>query len=114
MSSTIAFINEGHFIRHVRVQSQTRQGGKSHVGFLEGLRVVLQVLRLVVVFHPLRIFLPIALVSFVTMVMSLAYDFWTSNISDTTLFFLTISIVVGCFGFMSDQIAHIRREIYSE
>ena len=113
MSSTLALLSEGHFVRFVEIVCRSRQGSVSQVRFLSGLDALMTLVRLTIVFHPLRVFMPVSLFIGSIGVSSLTYDLaWTFNISDASILLLVSALFILLFGLVSDQIAHVRRELH--
>jgi hypothetical protein len=75
----------------------------------EGLRFLMIVLRIVLVFSPLRIFVPLALVPLLP---GLSYAIYTivarSDVTDVSVLLLTSSAVIFLFGLLAEQIATLR------
>jgi glycosyltransferase involved in cell wall biosynthesis len=111
MSSTLALLSEGHFTRFVDVNCRTRQGEVSQVRLNTALDALLTLMRLTIVFHPFRVFLPIASILGLAAIGFLGYDVYHVDITDTTLLLMISSLFVLLFGLISDQIARIRREL---
>jgi len=111
MSSTMAFIADDRPIRFVPIRCRSRRGGRSSVGPRAGLDALVRMLRLGVVFHPLKVFLSIAIGTAIPFAISLAYDLYCLDIHDMTVLLGLITVVIFCFGLLADQIAHLRREI---
>lgn len=110
MSSTLALLSEGHFVRFVDVWCRPRKGNVSRVRVFTAFDALLTLLRLTTVFHPFRVFLPISLGLGAMGVAVGTYDVTQANISDSTVLLLISSLLVLLFGLVSDQIAHVRRE----
>lgn len=112
MTSTIALLSEGHFIRFTPVACRPRAGAASQVDILTGLNAAMTILRAVMVFHPLRVFGPIGLGLGALFAVSLGYDLSVNNdITDLSLLLMTFSLVTLSAGLLADQIAHVRREL---
>lgn len=112
MSSTIALMSEGHFIRFVPIESKPRdRAGRSQVGLFSGFSAILTIIRVILIFHPLRLFLPLSLIFGCMWFISLVYDLMNDNISDLSQMLLLLSLTSAFFGFLSEQLAHIRREL---
>ncbi len=112
MSSTLALLSEGHFIRFIDIKCRSRQGAESQVKFSSGFDAFLTLLRSTIVFHPFRVFMPISSAFAVVGTGSLVYDLCTFNISDTTVLLLVSTLFIFLFGLVSDQIARVRRELH--
>jgi glycosyltransferase involved in cell wall biosynthesis len=110
-TSLIAFLSDGHPVKFVDIEIRKRIG-KSTVTVKTGLETILLVLRIVALFNPLRIFIP---VSFLLSSIGLVYFFYTyiflNRGSISALFIFLIGFLIFFFGLVSDQIARFRREL---
>ena len=111
MSSTLALVSEGHGVRFVPVHSSPRQSSASQVRVFTGFDAFLTLLRLTIVFHPLRVFMPISLLLCILGSAFLIHDLIYQDISDTMVICSMSSLLVFLFGLLSDQVARIRREM---
>ena len=112
MSSTLALLSEGHFIRFVEIVCRERQGSVSQVRVFSGFDAFMTLVRLTIVFHPFRVFLPLSLFFWLVGLGSLLYDvFWIFNVTDATILLVVSAMLIMLFGLVSDQIAHVRREL---
>ena len=107
---TIAFLRDGYNIEYVPITVKKRSG-KSTVNLFDGLRALLLVIRLITLFSPLRIFLPMSLIIFIPGVCLLIIDLFHTNIQDVTILTILTGLLIFFFGLIVDQMAHIRREI---
>ena len=115
-STTIifAFYKEKLDIKFVPIQIEKRGGGKSMVKPKEAFIYFMLIIRLIILFSPLRFFLPISLLLFVFGAGLFIYDAsLQGRISVSTVLILITSILIFFFGLIADQIAAIRREIHS-
>jgi hypothetical protein len=69
------------------------------------------IFRLVMLFSPLKAFLPISATLMLLGIGFLIYDLTTLNISDSTVFIFLSMILIFFFGLIADQVASLRREI---
>jgi len=108
---TLAMMKDGREVRYLPVIVNRREGGKSQVNFFrDGSKTLLLILRVIMLFNPLKIFAPLSLILILlgglyTIFMVIAY----SNVSDTTTLFLLAGIGTLFFGLLADQISNIRR-----
>ncbi len=112
-TSTLAFIKEGLTVKFLPVTINKR-AGKSTLKVSDGFKTILLALRLIMLFSPLKIFLPIAILGLVVSLSMMAYDLLTTHfalISKSSRFLFAASLLVFLFGLLADQIAAIRREI---
>lgn len=110
-TSLIAFLSDGHPVKFIDIEIRKRIG-KSTVTVKTGLETILLVLRIVALFNPLRIFIP---VSFVMSSTGIFYFLFSYLVLDrgsiSALFIFLIGSLIFFFGLVSDQIARFRREL---
>ncbi len=85
-------------------------GAKSHLGS-DGLRFFLIPLKVITIFSPLRIFLPISAVSFAV---GAGYALWTIgtqlHVTNSSVLLIPFSVVIFLVGLVSEQISSLRAE----
>ncbi len=107
---TLVLIKEGYSIKYVPIKIGKREG-KSTLKLRDGFNALNLVIRMIMLFSPLRIFVPIGSFFLAGGLVSLARDlFIVSNINDNTVLFLISSLIFFFFGLIADQIASLRRE----
>ena len=107
---TIAFLREGYNIKYVPI-IVSKRSGKSTVNLFDGFGALLLVIRLIILFSPLRIFLPASFLVLVVGSGLLIIDIFHTNIRDLTILVFLTGLLIFFFGLIVDQMAHIRREI---
>ncbi len=111
---TLAFFKEGLNIKYVPIKINKRKG-ESTVGIRDGFDALMTVFRTIVLFSPLRIFLPVSFLIFGSSLFSFVLDLTIFrsgelNISDTTVLLFLFSLSLFFFGLLADQVSAIRRE----
>jgi glycosyltransferase involved in cell wall biosynthesis len=71
---TLAFLSNGHPVKYVPVDYFKRAGRSKFHPFRDAYNYLLQVLRMVMYFNPLRVLMPVALALLATTAAKLAYD----------------------------------------
>jgi len=107
---TLTLLCEGYDIKFIPIKARKRVG-KSTVSIKAGLETILLIFRLITLFNPLRIFIPIGLLFGFVGGLLLISDIINKNLNDSTILLVLASILVFLFGLMTDQMAHIRREL---
>ena len=110
---TLAFFKQGFNIKYIPITIKKRMGGKSCVKANDGFKTIMLIIRIIVLFSPLRIFLPMSGFLFGLALLSLVLDIMKTrsiNIGDVTILFFISSIFFFFFGLLADQISNIRRE----
>lgn len=114
-TSTFALLKSYHRIHWVPITT-TKRIGKSQVRQLKhGSHVLLMVLRLTILFEPLKVFLRLSGFLFILLCISLTIDIsaWSDNkgIGDVTVLLALTMLLIFMFGLLCDQVSHLRREL---
>ena len=110
-TSTLAFLKAGYSVRFEPIEAGRREGESNiHLG-ADGLGFLLILLKVITIFSPLRIFLPISAGAFLT---GAAYAVWTiltqSHVTNSSVLLILLSVVVFLVGLVSEQISSLRFE----
>jgi glycosyltransferase involved in cell wall biosynthesis len=110
-TTTLAFIKAGYNVAFEPIEARSRVG-RSKIRLLrDGVKFFLILLRLVTIFSPFRIFLP---VSFVSLSAGVAYGLWIvatdHKIPNGSVLLILFAVVVFLVGLVSEQIAALRME----
>lgn len=110
-TTTLAFIKAGYNVRFVAVQARAREG-RSKIRFArDGAKFFLILVKVVTLFSPFRIFVPLSLASFVLGVLYGAWTVWLhGRIPNGAVLLLLFSVVVFLVGLVSEQISSLRFE----
>ncbi len=111
-TSTVCFFKEKHTVVYTPIAIQERIG-KSTVRPRDMIKTLMLILRLIMLFSPLKIFLPASVVMGVATCALLAHGLIIErNISDSAIALLYLTTFLFFFGLLADQIAAVRREIH--
>src|SRR5262245_24855540 len=110
-TTTLAFIKAGYSVRFEPVEARARQGtSKIRLGS-DGVSFLLILLKVITIFSPLRIFLPISVAAFL---IGTAYAVWTivtqSHVTNSSVLLILLSVVIFLVGLVSEQISSLRFE----
>jgi glycosyltransferase involved in cell wall biosynthesis len=110
-TTTLAFIKAGYNVAFEPVQARQRAGqSKIHLA-RDGTKFLMIILRIVTIFSPLRIFLPVSLASFIV---GAGYAGWTiysqSHVTNTSVLLIILAVIVFLVGLVSEQISALRFE----
>ena len=111
---TLALLLEGFNVTFVPIGSVKRaKGSKSKVHPLrDGFRFLLLTVRIVSLFNPLKVFLPLSFVLFFMGFSYLVYELVIHiNVPDSAVLLIVSSIQLFFFGVLADQVSSLRREI---
>jgi glycosyltransferase involved in cell wall biosynthesis len=110
-TSTLSFIKAGYSVRFEPIVVAPRLG-RSKIKFVsDGAKFFLILLKVVTVFSPLRIFLPMAGAAFL---LGAAYALWTAvtqhHITNSSVLLILLAVVIFLVGLVSEQISTMRSE----
>jgi glycosyltransferase involved in cell wall biosynthesis len=110
-TTTLAFIKAGYNVAFEPTDADARMGNSKIRLARDGTKFLLIILKIVTLFSPLRVFLPIAVVSFV---LGAAYAVWTiftqSHITNSSVLLIVLAVMVFLVGLVSEQISALRFE----
>ncbi|MCX8038523.1 MAG: glycosyltransferase family 2 protein [Candidatus Sumerlaeia bacterium] len=108
---TLAMLKDGCIVDYVPIRVAPRAGGKSRVRYVkDGIRTLLLISRIAMLFNPLKIFVPVSAFLLGIGLFYTAYTAVTStNISDSSILLLLSGLGTLLFGFLADQISNLRR-----
>jgi glycosyltransferase involved in cell wall biosynthesis len=110
-TTTLAFLKAGYSVQFVPINAAAREGvSKIRLG-PDGAKFVLILLKLITIFSPLRIFVPVSLATFA---LGAAYAVWTiatqSHVTNSSVLLILLSVIMFLIGLVSEQIASLRFE----
>ncbi|HKY19597.1 MAG TPA: glycosyltransferase family 2 protein [Vicinamibacterales bacterium] len=110
-TTTLSFIKAGYSVRFEPIVVSPRLG-RSKIKFVsDGAKFSLILLKVVTIFSPLRIFLPIAGAAFA---LGSGYAVWTayhqSHITNSSVLLILLAVVIFLVGLVSEQISTLRSE----
>jgi len=110
-TTTLAFMKAGYSVRFEPIAADGRTGrSKIRLGS-DGVGFFLMLLKVITIFSPLRIFVPISAASFLV---GAAYAVWTiatqSHVTNSSVLLILLSVVIFLVGLISEQISSLRFE----
>jgi len=108
-TTTLAFIKAGYNVAFEPIDARQRSG-RSKIRFAhDGARFLLILLKIVTLFSPLRIFLPLSVLSFAV---GSIYGVWnmiaTGKIPNGAVILILFAVIVFLVGLVSEQVASLR------
>ena len=110
-TTTLAFMKAGYSVRFVPVDAAPREGSSKIRFGPDGVRFFLILLKVITIFSPLRIFLPISAAAFA---LGALYAVWTiltqSHVTNSSVLLILLSVLIFLVGLISEQISSLRFE----
>jgi len=112
-TSTLAFATSGYNIKFIPINANARQGGKSSINIVkDGIKFLVLIVRMVSLFKPLKIFVPISIfLFFIGFLWSSRTIAYSGGLSPTVVLLFLGGIFVFLFGLLADHIAETRLSI---
>ena len=106
---TMAYLRTGRNIKYVPIKTRKRKG-KSKIKLVsDGTRFLLIITKIATLFSPLRVFLPISCLFFITGTFYYIYTFITLNrFTNMSALLISCAVIIGMMGLISEQISQIR------
>jgi len=105
---TLALISSGYSVSYVPIDYY-RRVGKSKINPFDAFKFALQILRTMMLFHPMRILGPIASGVILSGLVKLLYDLYPLRVSGTDVTILLQGILIWCIAMAADQNARFHR-----
>lgn len=106
----LVFISYRHLVLEHPIEIQQRMTGESTISTRTAFQTVLEILNVTMLFNPLRIFLPIAVVSiFIGFLWGLPILLQGKGLSVGALFFILSGILFFLMGLLAEQLSNIRK-----
>jgi glycosyltransferase involved in cell wall biosynthesis len=110
-TTTLAFIKAGYNVAFEPIQAHARQGRSKIRLTRDGAKFFLILLKVITIFSPLRVFVPLSVASFLV---GAVYGLWTvvtqSKIPNGSVLLILFAVVVFLVGLVSEQISSLRFE----
>ncbi len=107
---TLVFIHNRHLVLEEPILVQERMAGESTIGVITAFQTIMEILNIITLFNPMKIFLSISIILF-TAGIGWGMKFFLNHqgISIGSSLLLTISVLVFLLGLIAEQLAAIRK-----
>jgi len=110
-TTTLAFMKAGYSVAFEPIQARRRTGQSKIRLARDGARFFVIILKIITLFSPLRIFLPVSAAAFV---LGAGYALWTiywqSHVANSSVLLIMFAVIVFLVGLVSEQISALRFE----
>jgi glycosyltransferase involved in cell wall biosynthesis len=107
---TLVFINNRHLVLEEPIRINKRARGTSTIGLQTAFQTVMEIIHIVILFNPMKIFLPLATLCFiVTMLWGIPLALQGRGVSTGTLLGIVASLLFFLLGLITEQLSLIRR-----
>lgn len=110
-TTTLAFLKAGYSVHFEPVEAPARTGSSKIRLGSDGARFFLIVLKVVTIFSPLRVFVPLSVASFAGGALYAAWTIATqSHVTNSSVLLILASVIILLMGLVSEQISALRFE----
>ena len=109
---TLVFISQKHLVLEEKIEVSKRVAGKSTIGVKTAFQTVMEIINILMMFNPLKIFIPLSIIFFlITTVWSLPLLIQGRGLSVGSLFGYIFSFIIFLLGLIAEQLGLIRKLI---
>jgi glycosyltransferase involved in cell wall biosynthesis len=110
-TTTMSFIKAGYSVSFVPIEAEQRVGHSKIKLAKDGAKFFLILLKIITIFSPLRIFVPISVITFALGFLYALRTIWTqSHVTNSSVLLIVLSVVIFLVGLVSEQISALRFE----
>ena len=110
-TTTLAFLRAGYSVAFEQTAARPRRGASKIRFTRDGFKFLLILLRVVTIYSPLRVFVPI---SAAALAGGVGYAVWTiatqSHVTNTSVLLTVLGVLIFLIGLVSDQISALRMD----
>ena len=108
---TLCFMRAGFSVHYIAIEAAERQGKSKIKLFSDGTKFLLVIMKICMLFSPLKIFLPVSLYLFLMGAGYYGYTFWNEHrFTNMSMLLFTTSVMIFMMGLIAEQVAQIRFE----
>jgi glycosyltransferase involved in cell wall biosynthesis len=110
-TTTLAFLKAGYSVTFEPIEAERRVGTSKIKLARDGAKFFLILLKIITIFSPLKVFVPVSVVTFATGSLYAVWTIWTqSHITNSSVLLIMLAVVIFLVGLVSEQISALRFE----
>jgi len=110
---SLALLCNDYRVEYVPI-SYRKRVGKSKIRPSHAYHFLILILRAIVLFNPLKVFLPLGAISFAIGVGKFIYDIFLENLSETAVMGMLGGVLIWCVGLLADQNSRLGLERWGD
>ncbi len=110
-TTTMAFLKAGYSVAFEPIDAEQRVGTSKIKFARDGAKFFLILLKIITIFSPLKVFVPVSVVTFATGSLYAVWTIWTqSHVTNSSVLLIMLAVVIFLVGLVSEQISALRFE----
>jgi len=110
-TTTLAFLKAGYSVAFEPIDAERRVGSSKIKFARDGAKFFLILLKIITIFSPLKVFVPISVVTFATGSLYAVWTIWDqSHVTNSSVLLIMLAVVIFLVGLVSEQISALRFE----
>jgi len=110
-TTTLAFLKAGYSVAFEPIDAEQRVGSSKIKFARDGAKFFLILLKIITIFSPLKVFVPISAVTFATGSLYAIWTIWDqSHVTNSSVLLIMLAVVIFLVGLVSEQISALRFE----
>ncbi len=110
-TSTLAFLRSGRSIKYVPIKTKYRIGKSKIKPLVDGPRFLLIIMKIATLFAPMRVFLPVSIMSFFMGVSWYLFTYFAfGRFTNMSALLCNTSVIIFMLGLIAEQVASLRLE----
>lgn len=107
---TLIFLNNRHLVLEEPISIKERAGGTSTIGLEAAYNTIMEIINIVVMFHPMKIFLPVSIFAFgFGTIWTLYFIIAKRTMTTGGSFFMMSGIFIFLLGLITEQLSQLRK-----
>jgi glycosyltransferase involved in cell wall biosynthesis len=107
---TLAFISQRHMVFEIPVNILKRKSGKSTISTRTAFQTVLEIVNIIMLFNPLKVFLPLSILSITAgLAWGLQFMLASKGLSPGALLAFVVGVFFLLLGLIAEQLSYIRK-----
>jgi len=108
-TTTMAFLRAGYNVTFIPIEARERIGTSKIRLHRDGPKFLVIMMRVMTIFSPLRVFIPIAAASFAVGALYAVWTVWTQqHVTNSSVLLIMLSVIIFLIGLVSEQISALR------
>jgi glycosyltransferase involved in cell wall biosynthesis len=108
----LVFVGDNRLVREIPIRNRKRLGGKSKTGTRTAFETVFEILNIIMLFNPMRIFLPLSLICVVAgLAWGIPIVLMKRGVSVGAMLAITSGLIFFFVGLVAEQLSSLRKQL---